>query len=280
MQLGAASLVGCSKSQPKSEASTKAGPFSLTIPAGWNKTIIVEKVPIQPLYSREDWKAYQADKQNMLKPAYVCRPQHWAIRVPDALPEGVAFDRKNAGDDPTAPQILIHKADEWNVAFTDGEHEEIKAADLPRSLRESMDAALTQDNPHLSPGFTDASLAFICLKRRIDFSGGHGVRLVTQWTIEPELMRLGSLHYLFLGMSDDNSCQIIGTFPLSLPGLPKAEERNHLGRGTENFEGFSKEFEAYVDDGKRWLTQHEDEITPSIRTLDEMMQSLVVRRWE
>ena len=274
-----ASLAACSSSQRKDEIAIEAGPFVVTVPVKWSKTAIIEKVPIQPLYSRENWKTYQDNEQYGLKPAYICRPQHWAIRLPEALPGGISFDRANAGDNSTAPQILIHKADEWSVAFTDGEHEKIKAANILRSLRESMDAAMIHDNPRLSPAYMDASLEFMCLKRRLDFSGGHGIRLVAQWTIEPDLMRFGDLHYLFLGMSDDNSCQIIATFPLNLPGLPISGVMSHLGRDSHNYVEFSKGYDEYVKDAKKWLEQHADEITPSIQTLDGMMQSLVARRW-
>lgn len=273
IQLGMAGLAGCAKGRQENGTLVKAGPFVVTVPQKWSKTAIIEKVPIQPLYNRESWEEYQKDKQSILKPAYNCRPQHWAIRLPDALPGGIVFDREHAGDDATAPQILIHKADEWGLAFTDGEHEETKVADVLRSLRKNMDATV-------SPAFMDASQTFACLKRRIDFSGGHGIRLVAQWTIEPELMRLGQLHYLFLGMSDDNTCQIIATFPISLPGLPRPYDKNHLGRGIESYDAFSKKYTEYVADAKKWLEKYEHEITPSIGALDKVMQSLVVSHWQ
>lgn len=76
----------------------KDGWFVVTIPPKWYNSAIIEKVSLQPLYSREDWKIYQTDKRNELKPGYACRPQYWAIRSPDALPEGITFDLKNAGE--------------------------------------------------------------------------------------------------------------------------------------------------------------------------------------
>lgn len=274
-----AGLTGCASTAQPKQTLVKAGPFAVAIPTEWRRTAIIEKVPIQPLYSREAWADLQENKRRILKPGYGCRPQHWALRLPAALPNGVRFDRQNVGDDSTAPQILIHKASEWAVAFTNGEHEETKAAELLRSMRKDMDQALTHDDPHLSPGFMDASLSFMCLKRRIDFTGGHGVRMVAQWIIEPELMRLGELHYLFLGMSDDSSCQIIATFPLGLPGLPTGDDKSHLGRSTENYADLSNSFDRYEADAKQWLKDHVQEINPSLQTLDAMMQSLVAVHW-
>jgi hypothetical protein len=145
-----------------------------------------------------------------------------------------------------------------------------------------MEAALTQgDNRHVSPAFMDASLSFECLKQRLDFDGGHGIRMIVQWTIEPELMRKGELHNFFLGLSDDGTCQIIATFPISLSGLPGDDiEAEHLGQSIKRFEELSQNAETYQKDAVTWLEKHATEITPSLDTLDEMLKSLVVRRWE
>lgn len=272
-------MAGCRHAQPSQGKTMHAGPFAVTVPVAWSRKASITKVPIQPLYSADDWKAYQNDARRVLKPAYECRPQHWALRFPGALPKSVPFSIETSGGDPTAPQILIHKADEWAVAFTDGVHEEKKPVDLLRGMRQSMDQATVRDDRHLSPAFMDAELSFMCLKRRIDFQGGHGVRLVAQWTIEPDLMRLGELHYLFLGMSDDNTCQIIATFPLTLPGLPSHEDKSHLGRSTADYAELSRSFSRYEADAKRWLQDHEGQIIPSLQTLDGVMQSLNATHW-
>lgn len=262
------------------KARTAVGPFALTIPQKWQKSAVIEKMPIFPLYSREEWKILQRDERSESKPGYICRPQHWAVRLPSALPEGISITKGDVGDDPTAPQILIHKADEWDVAFTDGEYQDRNIYEMLRSMRERMDAALTQDVPYLSPGYFDGTLSFMCLKRRLDFAGGHGIRLVAQWTIEAELLRLGDLHYLFLGMSDDNSVQIIATFPLNLPGLPGSEDESHLGWSTKNYPEFTRSHDDYEKDAKKWLEQGADQITPSLRELDGMIQSLVASHWK
>lgn len=280
IQATVAGVVGQSHARQDDNVVVKAGAFAVTIPAIWQKSAIIEKVPIKPLYSKEDWKAYQADKHRILKPSYGCRPQHWALRFPAAVPKGITFDQENAGENPEAPQILMHKAEEWGMAFTDGIHTKDKAGELRQRLRREMDEVLQNDNPHVSPAFMDASLTFMCLKRRIDFTGGHGVRLVAQWTIEAELMRLGGLHYLFLGMSVDSTCQIIATFPLGLPGLPTSEGREHLGWSMERYGELEKGFNRYEADAIGWLGKHEQEITPSLRTLDAMMQSLVASSWK
>lgn len=288
-------LLGCkerkSPAGAKSTAASaapllKAGPFSVTVPDAWTTSAVVEKVEMQPLYSSEERKSRDSSEDSppprgSLKPGYFNRPQHWAIRLPAATPEGIPIDPKSPGDDPTAAQILIHKSDEWDVVFAETTKPDPKSRfQLPR-LRSDMEAALTKDdNWHVSPAAMDAGLAFECLKRRLDFDGGHGIRMIVQWVIEPEIMRKGQLHYLFLGMSDDDSCQIIATFPINLPGLPEADETEHLGRSIKRYQELTQNHDAYEKDAKAWLEQHAAEITPSLDTLDEMLKSLVVRHWE
>jgi hypothetical protein len=282
MQLTGAALAGSPQAFGEAGAAgavLKAGDFSVTVPENWKATAVVEKVPLKPLYTEAEWKGHQEDPQLTYKPSYENRPEHWALRFPAASPKGIELDLANAGDDPTAAQILIHKASEWPMVFTDGKHEEPRTRNTLKGLRQRMDAALEKDDPHLSPAFADAAQAFMCLKRRIDFDGGHGVRMLAQWTIEPQLLRRGELQYFFFGMSDDDSCQIIATFPVLLPGLPTGESTEHLGRSLVKYEKFTRNFGAYIKEATTWLEQHAGEITPGLDPLDAVMKSLIVRRW-
>jgi hypothetical protein len=288
--LSSAALLGCQKRKAPTAAAPKpipvaqelqAGPFSVRVPDDWTKTAVISKVPMHALYTAEEWKQTQTDAHFVLKPGYHNRPLHWAIRLPAATPEGIAIDPDEANDDPVAAQILIHKADEWGSILTDGTVGREKSAGMLDNLRKQIDVAAEGNGDVKSPAFVDGSLGFTSLKKRLDFYGGHGIRMLAQWMIEPDLMRKGRLHYLFLGMSDDDTCQIIATFPLSLPGLPGEDaETEHLGRSLKRYEEFSQNADAYEKDAVAWLEQHAGEITPSLDTLDEMLKSLVVRRWE
>jgi len=276
-------MAGCGRKSPTPEASagemTKAGPFTVKIPEKWAQGLIVEKIPLKPLYSDEEWKAYQEYRQLILKPHYGCRPEHWAIRIPAALPKGFKVDLSEAGDDPAAPQILIHKASEWTLVHTDGKHEEKPAPQLLRQMRADIDAALTGEDKNLSPAFMDAALTFQCLRKRVDFGGGFGIRMLCQWTIEPELMRKQELHYLFVGLSDDHTCQIIATFPIDLPGLPgEGPEEEHLGKSSSR-EGFTADFDGYEAAATKWLEEHQAEITPGLAELDAMIASITAKTW-
>lgn len=167
------------------------------------------------------------------------------------------------------------------MAFTDGIYQDKKPADVVKSLRKDMEMLLTRDLPQASQGYMDATLQFQCLKKPIKFQGGSGIRMVCQWMIEPGLVEYESLHYLFLGMSADNTCQIIATFPLNLPGLPKrASDAEHLGRSNKRYDELSKGMDAYEKDAKQWLEQQAGKITPNLQMLDAMMQSLSVTTWK
>ncbi|MCW1886888.1 hypothetical protein OKA04_19265 [Luteolibacter flavescens] len=284
---GRGSSGGTGSTAVDTDPRVQAGPFSVEVPLDWKPSARVEEVPANPLYTTGEWqqvvKAREANEvPAVYKPQFASRPRHWAIRLPGSLPKDLNRDPGDPGESPTAPQILIHKADEWAAIFTDGVDGKDKSAETILKLREGMDAAIKGEGKAVVPAFMDASLSFQCLRKRIDFEGGHGVRLLAQWTTEPELLRENQLHYLFLGLSDDDSCQIIATFPVTLPGLPEeyVTKAEHLGRSTERHEELGQNFEAYEKDAAAWLEQHAAEINPGLETLDKMLETLVVRKWD
>lgn len=280
MQLAVTGLVGCGENRKTGENTVEAGPFRVTVPESWVEAAIIEKISMVPVYSPAEWAAYQQDSKRILKPGYECRPQHWAMRFPAALPTEIPFQPESAGADPTAPQILIHQADEWAVVSTDGKYAEKPASEVLAELRKNLDAAMEDQLPPQLPVFMDAFPDFVCLKQRIRFSGGRGVRMIAQWNAEPSLMSLGNLHYLFTGMSDDNSCQIMASFPLDLPGLPRVDDETHLGHSIKNHPHFSQNFDAYVAAAVAWLKENASTMTPSLTVLDQVMQSLAAPRWK
>jgi hypothetical protein len=269
--------------QAEDEAAKRvpAGPFSVLVPAAWADGVIVEKIPILPIYTKRSWQEYQAREEKRkisprepsldIKPGYSNRPEHWAIRFPKLVLPGQGYDPANAGDDATAPQILIHKTADWAGVFGDGSFDAAAVRKTMKNLR----AMVENRDPMKNPVFVDAELAFIVGKTKLRFSGGHGFRVLTQWDWEADFVRKGRLHYLFLGLSDDGSCQIVATFPIDLPGLPDDSTREHLG--------FSRplpyQFPKYERVAKKWLTANASKATPSLAELDAMISSLDARQW-
>jgi hypothetical protein len=290
IHLAAAALCGCKERKAAPVANPPATedrfPFTVEIPPAWIASSRSEKVPARPVYSPEELEQVRRDEQNgnaptAYKPGYFNRPQHWAIRLPAATPEGIPANLEDPGDDPTAAQILIHKADEWGAIMADGVKGQDESPEFLRTFRRKMDEAADGGDDLVSPAYMDAFTGFRCLKKRIDFQGGHGTRMLAQWMFDTDLVRKGRLHYVFLGLSDDDSCQIIATFPVDLPGLPGDElEAEHLGHSTERYEALNRQFADYERDAVAWLEQRAAEITPSLDVLDNLIRSLVVRHWE
>ena len=261
-------------------ATITAGPFEIKAPTAWAKTAIVEKVPILPVYTQAEWKQYKANPMNILKPGYSCRPQHWAIRLPVLHIEDEPYDRKKVGDNFVAPQILIHKADEWDAASKNGEIDPVTAAKYIAKLRDEMEKA-NKEMRYGDPCFVDAEFHFETGRKRIDFKGGHGYRMLAQWTIEADFVHRGMLHYLFIGLSDDNTCQIVATIPVNLSGLPgKWEEGKHLGFSEKPYGKFTQDFDAYEKAVQKWLSDNLSKITPSLDALDSMIASLHAEAWK
>lgn len=253
----------------------------MVVPPGWEGDAIVERKPIKPVYNKEEWAAFRADPAYALKPDYVNRPEHWALSFPSAALPGTSSDGVEAGDSPEAPQILIHKAEEWDVVFSDGIHEDRPRPETIKRLRSDLDSGIGNDSAIRSPAFLDASLEFVSSKKVLTFTGGSGIRMICQWSWEPDLIRRGRLHYLFLGLSEDGTCQIIATFPLDHPDLPSASpDAEHLGRSAIRYEELEKGISSYVAEAKAWVAQNTDGFSPSLETLDGVVQSLNAVTWK
>lgn len=257
-----------------------AGPFKVTASQQWAATAYAEKIAPHPLYSEAAWKSFQEDQRYALKPSYGNRPEHWAIRFPALTLKGTTFDKQHAGEDETAPQILIHQTDGWASILENGAPNAKNVAETRRELRKFLTSMETGIPYSISPAFVDGGLSFVSLKKKLTFKGGHGYRLICQWDVEPNLVRHGRLHYLFVGLSDDDSCQIIATFPLDAPPLPSdAPDAEHLGYSTRRYEELERNFQAYSTAAGKWIQKHEKDFTPSLEALDRLIESLSADTW-
>lgn len=278
--LAGAVLYCPTQAEPESLTKIMAGPFQITALKDWGAGVIIEKVPASPLYSPEAWKEFQENSLYQLKPFYGNRPEHWAIRFPSLVLNGQKFDAKEAGDDPVAPQLLIHQNEGWASIMKKGKHTAKEAADERALFRNALNALEQSVDGNITPAYMDASLSFTCLKKKLKFTGGHGYRVVTQWTIEPELICRGSLHYLFVGLSDDDTCQVIATFPLDMSGLPTADiDAEHLGYSTKRYADLSREMKTYSAAAVSWLESRASSFSPTLESLDQLIESLHAETW-
>lgn len=242
----------------------------------------MEKVPAQPLYDAEAWERLQKNSAFVLKPAYSVRPEHWAIRFPALVLPGETFNNAETGDDPLAPQILIHQTDGWSGILENGHSTEASRKETRQKLRQEMQAMVGSDSPK-NPAFIDGGPWSILPAKKLSFKGGHGYRFIAQWSYEISLLSRGRLHYLFLGLSEDSSCQIIATFPLNHPDLPGYydQEATHLGYSSSRsrYEELTQKFDDYESKAKQWVADHISEFTPSVEKLDRLIESLSAETW-
>jgi hypothetical protein len=267
--------------EPPETKRISAGPFSVFAPVEWAASAVVEKVPIAPLYSRDAWRTAQRDPSFLLKGSYENRPQHWAIRFPKLDIKVESRGDIKPGEDENAPQILIHKSAEWDAAFRDGSYTAKDANRSIQRLRQDLDA-WGKRNLLCSPAFMDAHLEFICVKKKIRFKGGYGYRMLAQWNTELSLATKRDLHYLFIGMSDDDSCQIIATFPLDIPGLadPDNRESEHIGYSYSRYSDVFNGYDKYKRLAKAWLVDNAAKSNPAIKDLDAIIGSLAAAKWK
>ena len=259
-----------------------AGPFEITVPALWAKTAIVEKVPVHPLYSEKQWKEYLVDRNNALKPSFLDRPEHWAIRLPASHLGSGLFDSHFANEDESAPQILIHRAEQWESIGRNGSIESSRADEFTQRLKENLvGPEKRNDVRSYYPAYGEGAFAFLVLRKRVDFRGGFGFRMLGQWNVDCDFARRGGMLYLFLGFSNDNTCQIIASIPITLPGLKEAAQtKEHLGFHLEPYDRFVMSYEAYEEAVQRWLSGNSANIQPSLVTLDAMIASLRAETWK
>jgi hypothetical protein len=121
---------------------------------------------------------------------------------------------------------------------------------------------------------------FCAMKKPLKFRGGTGYRMLVNSAMEPVILERGRLEYVFVGMSADNTCQVIVTFPVDLPGLPDGTEgAEHLGFSNSRYSELLKGISTYRQKARKWLASNAGKITPSLAELDAMMESLDSRTW-
>jgi hypothetical protein len=260
----------------------KAGPFSIQCPAGWAESVVAEKVPTNPLYTHEQWLAFKANPANQLKPSYPNRPEHWAIRFPKlATSDTVPLSRFNGSVN--APQVFIHHTIDWAGILDTRNASESNRRDGINVLRAEFEKMLSQPKSFRVPLLVlEGAFEFVSLQRILKFSGGQGVRMVTQCDIEATLLCRERFQYLFVGMSDDDSCYIVASFPLKLEELPSGRDENakHIGFDLTDYDHLLRNFEKYQTQAVQWLAQREDLIEPKLTALDTMIESLRAVTWE
>ncbi len=248
---------GCRESPTKT---LEAGAFALSVPRDWSEGAVVQKVG---LVSYPDF-----GPDVPVKKGFSYRPSHWAFRFPALIDEPQSHaDTSDWNHFLQFPQVMIHKSAEW----ADVLRQPISAITGPPSeLRElGLSELKLRVFPHMS-----GQASFVCLHREIDFRGGRGIRLIFEHSYELGIM--GNLTYFFAGISHDETCQVIATIPVTVPGL---DGREHLGWSMDRYAELERDFADYEKAAVNWLAERQQQMVPSLADLDSVMQSLQAVTW-
>ena len=127
--------------------------------------------------------------------------------------------------------------------------------------------------------FFNAGQVFAAQQKILRFSGGSGVRFVTQYGQDVSPINNGGLFYHFEGLTDDGNYYIVGVLPVNLPFLAADNNPDSpvSSKGIpfppasspgSSFEDYFKRVSDLID------AASPDEFSPSLSTLDTLIQSI------
>ena len=193
----------------------------------------------------------------------------------DAVPEHlrVLFDNdaESTSFNPRTRQLLIIPLTEYGRLFGPA------LAPQFNDALSKLQAALKTPNLVAQHGLTllptsGLQHALTAQVRVLSFSGGSGVRFVTQFTQEITPVTSSNLTYVFQGLTSDGAYFVSGFFPIrsSAVALDAAQvtkdERDRI----------KKDYKAYISSTVQSLDTNEQSFTPSLAALDGMLTSLTI----
>lgn len=117
---------------------------------------------------------------------------------------------------------------------------------------------------------------FVSHGKLMSFTGGDGIRFITDFGDGPNPISNMSLIYTFQGLTDDGKYWLAVTLPVSNPILPETYDILPEGYTEENL---AQNYEAYISSVKNALeVQPMDSFYPAIDLLDNLITSLIVNQ--
>ncbi len=198
----------------------------------------------------------------------------------DVAPEHVNFrlDGYNAPDGHFTPiNIDVYPAQEYASANSGAN---ISLQRLQGALNDPS-AALTNENLPQVPYFNAASM-FAAQIQRVHFQSGDGVRLITQYGQAFGPIGNFGTFYHFEGLTADGKYYLVAVLPITAPLLQVSSDQSaQPPAGGVPFPGYNYSDPKYYDDYFKAITDKlnatpSDQFTPSLATLDALMQSFTV----
>lgn len=243
--------------------------LTLEVPATWLRHAEAKMVAAAPLYNSEEAAILKADPKSELKPDYSNMPEHIEVgfgKLPNYTGKDFEF----------SPEITIHSVDAYSRIFDPEQKASVKVLaefDRIKDLA-AKPARHKAGSPLPFIPFIDASQQVTVGFKSLSFANGKGFRFVTQYGFEAGLIHESQLVYIFQGISDDGKTYVLATFPVSLKGLPKADDQKHLGFDLSKYAEFESKQDEYYKKASEWLITNADQMTPSLETLDAVMRSI------
>jgi hypothetical protein len=172
------------------------------------------------------------------------------------------------------PQIFVYPAQQYAAANQN-------AAESMKRLQDILskpDAQYANDVLPIVP-FFNAGQVFAAQEKVIQFNGGSGLRIATQYAQDVSPINNGGLFYHFEGLSSDGRFYIVAILPISLPYLAVDNNPDSsvptggipFPRNNASGPGFDNYFKGVANliDGSP-----ADQFNPSLNTLDALIQSI------
>jgi hypothetical protein len=180
----------------------------------------IEAVAANPLYSEAERAELARDRSLIKKPDYWNLPAHIAIDLSACYGA--------AGYSDVALRV-IPAAEYRTIYSADGRPDPYHEQQFGR-LRQWIDARGAVDTrrwPMLP--FLDMSPMFTLFPERVEFGGGRGVRVVTEFTADVGFAESRAIDYVFQGLTDDSRYFVLLSVPLEASGLAAPDAKTHLG---------------------------------------------------
>ncbi len=177
------------------------------------------------------------------------------------------------------PQLFVYPAQQYASA-NPAAAESIKRL---RAVLANPSGTYDKDSLPRVP-FFNAGQVIAAQVKVLHFSGGSGARFITQYAQDVSPINNSGLFYDFAGLSDDGQDYIIAVLPVNLPFLATDNNpKSLLPAGGVPFPAFSSSGSAGAD-YYRQVGQHIDsapahQFTPSLKSLDVLIQSITVSRY-
>lgn len=248
---------------PASGAATLAGDgWSLQPPPGC--TASVETVAANPLYSEQARRDLARDPLLSLKPDFSNMPRHLRFDLSACYRLRGMFGA-SLRVLPVAEYAHIY---DKNAAGTDSDWGSGVLAELKTWL--SGNPAAVARWPMVP--YLDMSPQFTVERRALQFPGGHGIRVVTQFVPDVGFAESGIVSYVFQGLSDDGRDFVLLTVPLALEGAAADRAEQHLGFSLDAIERDEEQRRRYEAAIAALVARHGTR--PALAELDAIVESL------